>query len=94
MPPKYRVYVLNWVAVGIAFTAPLTNYAFPMCCGALFAHLLKRYRPAIWEKFGYPLAAGLTAGEACSGLIIAGLVIGGVGGSQKGTQIGCPFGEC
>ena len=65
-----------------------------MVCGALFACLLKRYRPALWEKFGYPLAAGFTAGEACSGLITAGLVIDGIGGYEKGTMIGCPFGEC
>lgn len=80
--------------MGIAFTVPAVPLAFAMVCGALFAFLLKRYRLAIWERFGYPLAAGLTAGEACSGLILAGLVIAGVNGAKIGTQIGCPFGEC
>jgi len=88
------VWVPNWVAMGIAFTVPAPELGFAMACGALFASLLKRYRPAIWERFGYPLAAGLAAGEACSGLINAGLVIGGVDGNKLGTQIGCPFGEC
>lgn len=40
--------------------------------------------------YGYPVAAGLAAGESCSGLLSAGLVLAGVGASQYGIQVGAP----
>ena len=82
------------VAVGLAFVAPMTSLFFAMLCGAITAALVKKYKPAIWERYGYPAAAGLTAGESCSGLLTAGLLIAGVDASELGTQIGCPLPGC
>jgi len=62
-----------------------------MLCGAVVAFLFQKYRPALWELYGYPVAAGLTAGEACSGLLSAGLVLAGVGPDVKGSTIGMPW---
>lgn len=97
LPEKYRPYVPNWSGIGLAFTMPPPNgqtIAFAMVTGAAIAFLVKKYKPLAWEKFGYPVAAGLTAGEACTGLFLAGLVIAGIDGDKRGTQLGCPFGEC
>jgi uncharacterized oligopeptide transporter (OPT) family protein len=90
-PKKYHPYVPNWVAIGLGFVIPQASLAFALVCGALGAFLVKKYKPTAWEKYGYPVAAGMTAGEACSGLLIAGLVIAGVDGGTKGTEFGCPF---
>jgi uncharacterized oligopeptide transporter (OPT) family protein len=89
-PPKYRIYFPNMVALGLAFVAPMTPLFFAILCGAIAAALVKKYKPAIWERYGYPAAAGLTAGEACSGLLTAGLLIAGFAATELGTQIGCP----
>jgi uncharacterized oligopeptide transporter (OPT) family protein len=94
LPPKYRNYVPNWSGIGLGFLIPNVALPFGMVCGAVTAVLMKRLRPAVWELYGYPFAAGLTAGEACSGLLTVGLIIAGVGGNTLGTQIGCPFGSC
>ena len=82
-------------AVGLGFVLPKSNgLVFAMVCGAATTYLLRRFRPKVWENYGYPCAAGLTAGEACSGLFLAGLKIAGVAGDTRGTTIGCPFGDC
>jgi uncharacterized oligopeptide transporter (OPT) family protein len=94
LPTKYQPYMPNWVAIGLAFTFPNPDIGFALVCGAVCAFLVKKYKPQVWDMFGYPFAAGLSAGEACSGLLKAGLVIAGVGGSTKGSQVGCPFGDC
>jgi hypothetical protein len=80
--------------MGIGFVVPGTPLAFGMVCGAVSAFLVRKFKPRIWELYGYPFAAGMSAGEACTGLLIAGLVVAGVDGSHVGTQIGCPFGSC
>ena len=95
LPSKFHPYIPNWVGIGLAFTIPSPAcLAFAMVCGAITAALVRKLKPATWEKFGYPVAAGFTAGEACSGLLLAGLVIAGVDGGTLGTKIGCAFGDC
>jgi len=91
VPKKYHQYFPNFVALGVPFTLPHPVYGFPLLCGALAAFFLKKYRPALWEMYGYPTAAGLAAGEACSGLLSAGLVLAGVGAEAKGSTIGLPW---
>ena|SRR5579871_2176566 len=92
--PRYEKWFPNWVAIGLGFTIPAQSLAFAMVCGATAAYLMNKYKPRLWEIYGYPLAAGFSAGEACSGLVNAGLVIAGVDGAKVGTSIGCPWGDC
>jgi uncharacterized oligopeptide transporter (OPT) family protein len=95
LPKKYQEYVPNMAGVGLGFViANSQGLAFAMLCGAITSYLVKRFRPKLWEKYGYPCAAGLTAGEALASLLLAGLTIGGVSGDDCGTKIGCPFGDC
>jgi uncharacterized oligopeptide transporter (OPT) family protein len=94
VPAKYAPYFPNWTAMGIAFVVPSVSTPFAMVCGAIAAFFVKKHKPELWNRFGYPLAAGLAAGEACAGLFNAGLVIAGVDGGKKGTMFGCPYGDC
>ena len=73
---------------------PQVPYAFAMACGAVAGWLVKKYKPDLYHQYAYPLAAGLGAGEAISGIISAALTLGNIGGGQVGSQVGCPFGEC
>jgi uncharacterized oligopeptide transporter (OPT) family protein len=81
--------------MGIPFLIPQPqDLAFAMLCGALTAYFMRKYKPDVWDIIGYPLAAGLSAGESISGLLNACLVLAGIDGDTKGTQIGCPWGSC
>lgn len=40
--------------------------------------------------YGFPLAAGLVAGEGIGGVMDALLAVAGVDGSKFGTSVGCP----
>jgi uncharacterized oligopeptide transporter (OPT) family protein len=93
-PPKYHVYFPNMVGVGLAFVVPITPNVLAILCGAIAAALVKKYKPAIWERYGYPTAAGLAAGESCSGLFNACITIAGVSAAELGTEIGCPPTGC
>ncbi|RYP51802.1 hypothetical protein DL768_002949 [Monosporascus sp. mg162] len=91
---KYRNWLPNWMAVGIAFVLPATHYSTAMCIGAIIAHFwLKKY-PKNFEVYCYAIAAGLIAGEGLGGVINAALALGGVGGSEYGSGIACPAGQC
>lgn len=89
--PKYRPFVPNWSAMGLAWVIPnggASTYSFAMVVGAFAAHFARRYWPRKWDIYGFSIAAGLAAGEACSGIVQAGLVIGGVDGGTVGSEIG------
>ena len=89
LDPKYRPFVPNWGAAGLAFVIPAPQgYAFAMVFGAILAHFVQRYKPKFWDIHGFPIAAGLASGEACAGLPQAGLVIAGLDGDTVGTEIG------
>jgi uncharacterized oligopeptide transporter (OPT) family protein len=95
LPKKYHKWVPNMSGVGLGFVLVKPgSIVFEMLCGAILASLWRKYRPKSWITFGYTTAAGLTAGEAVSGLILAGFTIAGIDGGTRGTQIGCPFGSC
>ena len=79
--PKYRPFVPNWSAMGLAWVIPNSGASFA-------AHFARRYWPKKWDIYGFSIAAGLAAGEACSGIVQAGLVIGGVDGGTVGSEIG------
>jgi uncharacterized oligopeptide transporter (OPT) family protein len=87
--PKYRPFVPNWGAIGLAWViSNPQNFAVAMTLGAVLAYFVQRFRPIVWTIHGYPFAAGLSAGEACSGLVTAGLVIAGKDGDHMGSKIG------
>ncbi|RYP65679.1 hypothetical protein DL771_008178 [Monosporascus sp. 5C6A] len=91
---KYGKWLPNWMAVAIAFVLPATHYSTAMCMGAIIAHYwLKKY-PKNFEVYCYAIAAGLIAGEGLGGVINAPLTLGGVGGSEKGSGVACPAGQC
>ena len=90
--PKYRPFVPNWSAIGLAWVIPHPqNYAFPMAFGAIFAYFVQRCKPRVWNIYGFPSAAGLAAGEACSGLVLAALVVAGLNGDTVGLKVGVPW---
>jgi uncharacterized oligopeptide transporter (OPT) family protein len=91
LPQKYQVFVPNWVGVGLAFIAPFQSLAFAMVVGAIFAALWKRYKPTSWHLYGYPSAAGLSAGEGCAGLVLAGMTLAGFSSENFGSELGCPW---
>lgn len=70
------------------------NWAPPGIClcygrwGSLSILLFNGTGQRCGTSMGYPCAAGFAAGEACSGLVQAGLIING---DTVGSQIGVPF---
>lgn len=91
---KYRNWLPNWMAIGVAFVLPATHYSTAMCMGSVIAHYwLKKY-PKNFELYCYAIAAGLIAGEGLGGVINAALALGGVGGSEYGSSIACPADSC
>jgi len=61
-----------------------------MAVGATVNWVWQRRNPNSFELYGFPLAAGLVAGEGMGGVMNALLAVAGVDGSVYGTAIGCP----
>ncbi|KAJ3106260.1 hypothetical protein HDU97_006711 [Phlyctochytrium planicorne] len=89
-PEKYRVFIPNMNAIGIAFILPSTVYGTAMIIGATWAMIWKRKFPSSFEMFAYAIAAGLTAGEGIGGLVVAIFQIAGIKGDKVGSTFGCP----
>ncbi|KAF8342899.1 oligopeptide transporter [Cantharellus anzutake] len=90
IPRKYWVYVPNWNAIGLAFVVPQVYYPLIMAVGATINWLWERKSPSSFDLYGFPLAAGLVAGEGIGGVMSAILAVAGVDGGTYGTAIGCP----
>jgi len=92
IPRKYWCWVPNWNAVGLAFVVPQVYYPIAMAFGSLFNHFWAIRNPAQFDMYGFPLAAGLLAGEGLGGVVQALLQVAGVGadGIKYGTTVGCP----
>jgi uncharacterized oligopeptide transporter (OPT) family protein len=90
---KYRVYVPNFMALGLAFVLPQTQYSTAMLTGAIIAYVWAKRWPAGFDVYCYAVTAGMIAGEGLGGVVNAILEIGGVGGSVYGSGVGCPGGE-
>ncbi|KAK6073953.1 oligopeptide transporter [Seiridium cupressi] len=91
---KYRSYLPNWMAVGVAFVIPQTVYSTATLLGAVISYAWMRKKRAGYDTYCYAVAAGLIAGEGLGGVIGAALQLGGVGGDVYGTQVGCPLDSC
>lgn len=87
---KYRIYVPNFMAVGLAFVLPQTQYGTAMLTGSLIAFFWAKKNPASFDLLCYAVAAGMIAGEGLGGVVNAILEIAGVGSSTHGSAVGCP----
>jgi len=87
---KYRVYVPNFMSMGLGFVLPQTQLSTAMAVGAIFAYIWAKRNPVSFDMFGYTIAAGMMAGEGCGGVINALFEIAGHGSSRYGVATGCP----
>ncbi|KDN36291.1 OPT-domain-containing protein [Tilletiaria anomala UBC 951] len=88
VPQKYKVWVPNFNAVGLAFVLPQVYYPIAMAVGATFSFLWQRKNLRNWDTYAYVLAAGLVCGEGLGGVFNAVLQIAGVSGSDYGVTVG------
>lgn len=99
IPHKYWAWVPNWNAIGLGFVVPQVFYAVAMGFGSVFVWLWSVRNPAQFDLYGYPLAAGLLAGEGLGGVIQALLQVAGVAGDgisefsphRPSDQVADPF---
>ncbi|RPA81593.1 OPT superfamily oligopeptide transporter [Ascobolus immersus RN42] len=91
---KYRIFVPNFMAIGLAFVLPTTIYGNAMLVGALVAHFWAKKWPVNFDVYCYGIAAGAIAGEGMGGVINAILQVADVAGDKYGTNIGCPGDQC
>lgn len=91
---KYRNWLPNWMAIGVAFVIPQTYYSTATLGGAIISHFWEKRNPKNFERYCFAVAAGLIAGEGLGGVIGAALQLGGVAGDVYGTNIGCPLNSC
>jgi len=82
------------MAIGVGLTTPNVPLAWAMVNGAVAAWLVRKYKPDLFHQYGYPFAAGFSAGEAISGIVNACLTLANIGGTEVGSTIGCPWGSC
>lgn len=87
---RYRVYVPNFMAMGLAFVLPATQYSTAMLTGATVAYFWAKKNAVSFDLLCYAIAAGMIAGEGLGGVINAITEIAGVGPSIYGISVGCP----
>ena len=90
IPRRYWGYVPNWNAIGLGFVVPQVYYPLIMAVAATITWFWGHRSPRSFDLYGFPLAAGLVAGEGIGGVMTAILTVVGVGGAKYGTAIGCP----
>jgi uncharacterized oligopeptide transporter (OPT) family protein len=76
-PRPLRPWIPSPAGLGIAMVIPGSN-SIATFIGALLAALLRRFRPAIAERFTVPVASGLIAGESLMGVAVALLIVSGI----------------
>lgn len=91
---KYRNWLPNWMAIGVAWVIPQTVYSTATLMGAIITDVWVKRAPANFDRYGFAIAAGLIAGEGLGGVVGAALELGGVSGSIYGSQIACPGHSC
>lgn len=87
---KYRIYIPNFMSIGLAFVLPATQYGTAMLVGSLIAIFWAKKNPVHFDIYCYAVAAGLIAGEGLGGVFNAILEIAGIGPSIYGSPAGCP----
>jgi len=76
-PAALRPWIPSPAGMGIAMVLPGSN-SIATFVGAALAALLRRFRPAIAERFTVPVASGLIAGESLMGVAVALLIVSGI----------------
>jgi uncharacterized oligopeptide transporter (OPT) family protein len=76
-PPPLRAWVPSPAGLGLAMVIPGSN-AIAMFLGALAAEGLRRWRPALAQRYVVPVSSGLIAGESLMGVVVALLIVSGV----------------
>lgn len=87
---KYRLYIPNFMAIGLAFVLPATQYSTAMLAGAIVAYVWAKRNAVSFDLLCYAIAAGMIAGEGLGGVVNAVLEISGVGPAIYGSAVGCP----
>jgi uncharacterized oligopeptide transporter (OPT) family protein len=77
-PARVRPFVPSPSGLGIAMVLPGSN-SIATFLGGLAAELMRRFRPALAERYVVPVGSGLIAGESLVGVAVA-LWISGVFG--------------
>lgn len=89
---QYRMYMPNFMAVGLAFVLPQTHYGTAMLMDALTAYLWARRWPVGFDTYCYAVAAGCIAGEGMGGVVNAVFQVTWIAGTDgRGTALGCPY---
>lgn len=91
---KYRIFVPNWMAVGLSFVLNTTIYGNAMLVGALISYYWAKKNPVSFDVYAYGIAAGGIAGEGLGGVINAIFTIAGIDGTKYGSNIACPMDSC
>lgn len=81
LAPKLAPYTPSGLAIGLAFLIQ-PQYFLTMFIGAMLFLLWQRKNPTQSERFMYPVACGLVAGEGLMGVVKAGLMVLGIGGGH------------
>jgi len=89
---KYCKWVPNFMALGLAFVLPATQYGTAMVIGSIIAVVWAKRYPAGYDIYFFAVAAGMIAGEGMGGVGNALLEIAGVGSSVYASPAGCPGG--
>lgn len=87
---KYRLYIPNFMAIGLAFVLPATQYSTAMLAGAIIAYVWAKRNAVSFDLLCYAIAAGMIAGEGLGGVVNAVLEIAKVGPAKYGSALGCP----
>jgi len=64
---RWRPWVPNFMAIGLAFVLPTTIYSTAMVIGSMFAFLWGRFHPRSFQALCFSIAAGMIAGEGIGG---------------------------
>jgi OPT family oligopeptide transporter len=76
-PPRLRAWVPSPSGLGLAMVLPGSN-AIAMFLGSAIAEALRRWRPAVAQRYVVPVSSGLIAGESLMGIVVAMLIVSGV----------------
>jgi OPT family oligopeptide transporter len=76
-PARLRAWVPSPSGLGLAMVLPGSN-SIAMFLGAAGAEALRRWRPALAQRYVVPVSSGLIAGESLMGVVVAILIVSGV----------------
>ncbi|KAJ1536185.1 hypothetical protein HK096_000262 [Nowakowskiella sp. JEL0078] len=90
VPGKYREYLPNLNAIGIAFVNPQPYIGLAMLLGAIVNIIWKKRSPATNALFLCAIASGLVAGEGIGGIVEALYTLAGLNQQTSSLKWGIP----